>query len=52
MNEKALLRKQLRAAFPGDEQRAAESRRLCAHVLASGLYRECDTLCGYVPMRR
>lgn len=52
MNEKQALRKAVRSRFPGDAERDAQSRLICLHVLASGLYRGCDAVCGYVPMRR
>lgn len=52
MSDKAALRRLIRSRFPGDEERGRQSSLICTHVLASGLYRGCDALCGYVPMRR
>jgi len=52
MNEKQLLRRAIRSRYPGAEERNRQSAAICTHVLASGLYRQCDALCGYVPMTR
>ena len=49
---KALLRKQIRAAFPGAEERDRQSRALCGHVLSSDLWKDVHTVVGYVPLPR
>lgn len=49
---KAALRAQIRARYPGDAARDAESRALCRAILASGLYRDAAVVAGYMPLRR
>ena len=51
MSEKALLRRALRQRFGGEAARAEESRLLCAHILASGVYRDARVVGGYMPLR-
>ena len=50
--EKAVLRKTIRARYPGKNQRDAESARLCAVIAQSDLFRRANVVAGYVPMAR
>lgn len=50
--EKAVLRKAIRARYPGKSQRDAESARLCAVIAQSDLFRRANVVAGYVPMAR
>lgn len=50
--EKAALRRAVRAAWPGDEQRARESAALCGHLLQSPWYQKAEVIGAYWPMRR
>lgn len=50
--DKAELRRQIRALFPGAAQRSEESRLLCGHVLCSPLWQRARTVGLYVPLRR
>lgn len=51
-DEKAALRKAIRARYPGADQRTLESDALCRHVLASDIYRQAKCIAGYLPLRR
>lgn len=50
--DKAELRRRIRAAYPGEAQRNAESEALCRHVLAWQEYRQAVVVGAYVPMKR
>ena len=50
--DKAQLRRDIRAAFPGAEARRRESQALCGHILAWARYREARVVGGYIPMAR
>ena len=51
-NEKKLLRKQLRAAYGGDDARNAESRVLCRALLDWDVFRGASVVAAYVPLPR
>ncbi len=50
--EKAALRRAVRAAWMGEEQRARESAALCGHLLQSAWYQAAQVVGAYWPMRR
>lgn len=50
--EKAKLRKEIRSAFPGQEIRDTESRKIVSHLLAWPELQRAETICLYVPLRR
>ena len=52
MNEKALLRRMLRSAHPGREERDRQSAMICEHILQSDWYREARIIGGYMPLPR
>ena len=52
MNEKAALRRALRSAYPGDEERNRQSAALQRHVLAWAPFQRAACVGGYVPLRR
>lgn len=52
MNEKAALRREVRALYPGAEERDRQSKALCGHVAAWRAYREARVIGGYVPLKR
>lgn len=51
MHDKAALRKLLRSLHGGQAQREAESRLICAHILACPWYRKARVIGGYVPLK-
>lgn len=52
MIDKAALRRQIRAAYPGEAQREAESLALCAHIRSMPEYRAARVIGAYAPMKR
>lgn len=50
--EKAALRRSIRAAWPGQARRDAESAALCAHLTAWAPFRQAAVVGGYMPMAR
>ena len=52
MTEKAALRKAVRAAFPGDEERDRQSGLICEHLLDWQPLRDAKRVFGYLPMAR
>lgn len=52
MTDKAALRRQVRALYPGGAERDRQSALLCAHILDSAWYREAQVIGGYIPMAR
>lgn len=49
-SEKAALRRAIRAAWPGEERRRAESAILCRHLLAWEPFCRARVVGGYIPM--
>ncbi len=52
MTDKAALRKAIRALYPGQAARDAESAHLCRHILGSDEYRRARVIGGYMPLLR
>lgn len=50
--EKAVLRRFLRAAYPGDDERSRQSQAICQHVLCYPPFQQAVCVGGYVPLRR
>lgn len=50
--EKAALRRAIRAGYPGAETRARESEALCRHVMNWEAYRQARCVAGYLPLKR
>lgn len=50
--DKAALRQAIRARYPGKNQRDEESRKLCAVIAQSDLFRRANVVAGYMPMAR
>lgn len=50
--DKATLRKQIRAAFPGEAARQQESAALVQHLLRWDVLQKAHTVCAFVPMKR
>jgi len=50
VNDKKSIRKAVRQAFPGREERDRQSAALCAQVLAWERYRQARVIGGYMPM--
>lgn len=50
--EKAALRREIRAHFPGKAQRDEESARMCGAIASSDLFRHARVIAGYMPMAR
>ena len=49
---KAGLRRTVRAAFPGDDERQAASEAMCRALMDWEVYRRAKTVGAYVPLRR
>lgn len=50
--EKAALRREIRARFPGQTQRDEESARMCDAIAKSDLFRRARVIAGYMQMAR
>ncbi|MGN0778084.1 MAG: 5-formyltetrahydrofolate cyclo-ligase [Aristaeellaceae bacterium] len=50
--DKSVLRKAIRARFPGEAVRAQESEAMCRHILSWETYRQAKVVGGYIPLRR
>lgn len=50
--EKSALRRAVRSAFPGAEERDRQSRALCAHVTAWPPYQSAQVVAAYMPLPR
>ncbi len=52
MNDKAALRRAIRAMFPGREERRRQSSLLCRRILESDMYKRARVVGGYMPLAR
>lgn len=50
--EKARLRREIRALYPGETVRAEESLLMCRHIIGSGFYDKARVVGGYMPLPR
>lgn len=50
--EKAALRRAIRAAYPGDKERDRQSQAICHHVMSYAPFQRAACVGGYVPLKR